>query len=319
MRLIVEAAAPIVRGFHLSKIGTSVFVLLVIVLVASSCSPTEPTVSPAEPTVSSAEADLTARQTAVQRRRLSEVVPVAVDEHVRVEAGDQVEVNESGRALLRFQDDLLVELFRDTEAVVSDARLEPGGFIFVRLKQTFGHTRTSLKSLADARVTLETDYATIRASGTEFLVCHGEALTCMVTLDGKAEVEAQGQTVVVPAGEATYILPGEPPQPAICAIDQEVNAWLDRKRGTEEVEPLGALVIGWPQEPCSSRPELPTATPLPPTETPTPVPPTDTPMPPTATRTRMPPTDTPLPPTATPTYIYIPPTDTPLPPTPTPR
>ena len=51
----------------------------------------------------------------------------------------------------------------------------------------------------------------------------------------------------------------------------------------------------------------PTATPIPPTETPARLPPTDTPVPPTATPTHTP---TPVPPTATPTH-----TSTPVPPT----
>jgi sulfatase modifying factor 1 len=317
MKLSVKAAAYIGHEFHLSKTVACLFVLWVIILGAGACSPTEPAVAPAEPAVPPAEADLTARRTAVQRHRESDVLPVGVDQHIPVQAGDRVEVNETGRAILRFQDRLLVELFRGTESVVSEARLEPGGFIFVRLKQAFGHTRTKVESLADARVTVETDYATIRAldTGTEFLVCHGEALTCMVTVEGEAEVEAQGQTVVVGAGEATYILPDEPPQPVLCADVGAVDEWLDRKRGTDEVEALGALVAGWPQEACSSLAELPADTPPPPEATPTSVQPTDAAPPPAAAPTAVPPAETPLPPAAT--YTPVSPADTPAPATPT--
>ena len=65
----------------------------------------------------------------------------------------------------------------------------------------------------------------------------------------------------------------------------------------------------------------PTATLVPPTATPTPIPPTDTPEPPTATPTPVPPPDTPEPPTDTPVPTDTPPepaTDTPTP-TPTPE
>jgi hypothetical protein len=237
------------------SISTKALVLVVIGLVLSSCVLLSVVLvaslrSPAEEPVLATEADLSARAREVQRRRLSEVVRVGVEEHVPVKAGDEIQIDRTGRALLRFPDLLQVELFRDTEVHLAEAQLEPGGSIFVRLKQAFGHTRTSVESVADARVELETDHATIRAVGTEFLVCHGEALTCMVALEGEAEVEAQGQTVVVRGGEATYVMAGEPPQPVICANVEDVNTWIDRKRGTQEIEPLGALVIGWPQEPC---------------------------------------------------------------------
>jgi formylglycine-generating enzyme required for sulfatase activity len=73
-----------------------------------------------------------------------------------------------------------------------------------------------------------------------------------VTLKGAALVEAQGQTVTVREGEATYIFPGEPPRPALCARMEEVTQWMDQKRGAEQVEPLGKIVAEWPQEPCSA-------------------------------------------------------------------
>jgi formylglycine-generating enzyme required for sulfatase activity len=199
----------------------------------------------------------------VDRVRLDRAVQVEVDQHLPVQEGDRIDVDETGRALLRFQDRLLMELFRNTGAIVSKVQLEPGDLVSVRLKQVHGHTRTQLESLAKARVTVETDYATIRALGTEFLVCHGQELTCMVTLQGEAEVEAQGQVVVVPAGESTYVLPGEPPKPPICTNQEDVNRWLDGIRGTAETGPLGALVAQWPQRPCATSSEpLPEASPV---------------------------------------------------------
>jgi formylglycine-generating enzyme required for sulfatase activity len=158
---------------------------------------------------------------------------------------------------MRFPDRLLVELFRNSETLLSEARLEPEGFIFVRLKQLSGHSRTKLDSIARARVSMDTDYATIRAveSGTEFVVCQSEKLTCMVTLNGQAEVEAQGEVVGVKAGEATYIFPGQPPQPAICAPLDEINQWQDQLRSTEDVPTLGQVVASWSQTPCSETPQ----------------------------------------------------------------
>ena len=103
MRLLARAAAYIGCEYHLSNTVACVFVLWAIVLGAGACSPTESASAPAEATVSPVEADLTARRTAVQRRRGSDVLPVGVDEHVPVQAGDQIDVNETGRALLSEQ------------------------------------------------------------------------------------------------------------------------------------------------------------------------------------------------------------------------
>jgi formylglycine-generating enzyme required for sulfatase activity len=112
-------------------------------------------------------------------------------------------------------------------------------------------------------VEVNTDYATIKAlvNNTDFVVCQGKELTCVATLSGEAQVEAQGEVVTIREGEATYVFPGQHPQPAICADVAVVQAWLDEERGTETPPPLGKLVMGWPQQPC--RREQPVATEVP--------------------------------------------------------
>jgi formylglycine-generating enzyme required for sulfatase activity len=216
-----------------------VFVLLVTGLITVGCAQSE--------AADASKADLQALETVVQRLRGDNSVELEkAATPVPIQENDKIAVEKEGRGLLTFPDLLKVEVFRDTEIRLSEAQLEPGGSIFIRLIQTFGHTRTELDKEAHARVTLETDHATIRALGTEFLVCHAPGvLTCMVTLEGETEVEAQGQVVTVRGGEAVYIFPDKPPEPPIRANIEEVRQWLDRKRGTEEVEALGELVLGW--------------------------------------------------------------------------
>jgi formylglycine-generating enzyme required for sulfatase activity len=206
-------------------------------------------------------------------RRLREGVEDKIlnkDESTDVRVRDQITVDENGRGILRFGDRLVVELFRGTGIQLDQARVEQSGFVFVNVKQSFGHTETELKSIAEARVNIETDHATITAltSGTKFLTCHGSALTCTVTLEGETEVEAQDEVIVVKAGQATYICPGQPPQPLISAHEDEVQDWLNRKRGTEPIEPLGALVATWQgtTSPCSSDSTAPPTVHLPPGE-----------------------------------------------------
>lgn len=231
--------------------------LLVFVLINTGCNALSAILpASAEPNTPPIQADVTALEVIVERLRDGNTVALQKQKSVDIQVNDQISVKEYGRGLLRFPDRLQVELFRDTDALLRETSMEPSGPIFVRLKQIFGHSRIELNSVADARITLETDYATITAldSNTEFLVCHAEALTCMVTVKGEVEVEAQGVAVHVKGGESTYIFPGHPPQPAICANLAEVEQWLNRKRGSEEVEALGQLVVGWPQEPCASTP-----------------------------------------------------------------
>ena len=254
--------------------GRLAWIALLIFLfsIATGCGPSAtpvPTIS--QPTVSPPLASLTAKEIIVRRfREGNPVAELQKDDEVDIQVDDRISVEEKGRGLLRFQDNLLVEIFHDTELHLSDARLEPEKFIFVRLQQIFGSTRVELNKEADARIRLETDYATIESvdaldSDTEIVVCHGEALTCMVTLAGEVEVEAEGQVVTVGAGEATYIFPGEPPSPAICADVDEIEKWMDQYRSAEEIPPLGALVAAWPQEPCTTTAitsTTPTAAPL---------------------------------------------------------
>jgi formylglycine-generating enzyme required for sulfatase activity len=232
-------------------------VLLLPVLAGTGCaaiSAADTTSSQA--TVSPTQADLTALETVVERLRAGNSLAIQQDDTVDIQANDRIAVDESGRGLLRFnQDRLLIEIFRDTELQVSEAQLDPEGFIFVRLSQTFGTTRAELNTLADARLKLETEYATITApdGDTELLVCHAKAVTCIAALEGTAEVEALGEVVTVNAGEATYVFPGEPPRPALCSNEGELTQWIEDKRDGEEVPPLGKVVSGWPQEPCQTQ------------------------------------------------------------------
>jgi sulfatase-modifying factor enzyme 1 len=253
--------------------------LLVPLLIGTGCAGAQTTETPEPPRV-----DLTALEIIVERVRDGTPFALQKDNSINIQANDRISVKEQGRGLLTLPDRLVIELFNHTNGLVREARLEPAGSIFVRFKLNVGHTRTELKSIAYARMRLETDYAIIKTleSNAEFLACHTGKLTCIVTLDGETEVEAGGRIVTVQAGEATYILPGQPPQQPICAKLEEVNRWMDSKRGADEIDPLGKLIMGWPQVPCgiaslSPAPvTAPPVIPLPPTATAPPVSPTAT-------------------------------------------
>jgi formylglycine-generating enzyme required for sulfatase activity len=231
-----------------------VALLLIPILVGTGC---DGLIGPASssPTAPSTETYLTAIKEVVERHRQNNSTKtLKQDEKVDIQVNDQVAVKDKGRGLLEFPDHLQVEILPGSELELGAAYLEEGGSIFVSLLQTFGHSHPKLQQEAHQRVEVVTDYAVIRATGTDFLVCHAPELTCLVTLEGETEVEAQGQVVTIKGGEATYILPGQPPKLPICADPEEVRRWLDQKRSGADVEPLGALVAGWPDQGCSASP-----------------------------------------------------------------
>jgi hypothetical protein len=205
---------------------------------------------------SSLQAALTAneRNVTVQDEGDTELT-LAKFETVNVPIGDRIILDEVGRGVLRFGDSNEVNLFGSTEIYLDELILESGGSTFARLKQIAGHIHLLLNEQSVARVTLETEDSTITTleQGTEFAVWFAPGkITCIAVQVGSIEVITQNKKAIFRGGEVTYYTPGQPPQPAICLLEDEFNEWLIQKRGPEEVQPLGQLVQSWPQEPCAS-------------------------------------------------------------------
>ncbi len=191
------------------------------------------------------------------------------DETIEIQVGDRITVGDSGRAMLRYETRLSVELFRGVQVTLAEIRQEPDERVFMRLYQDGGHIAVNLSQEARMLLRLENSISTLTplTGSTELLVCQNPAvLTCMAALEGQVEVSAQGEVVTLNPGEATYVLKGAAPEPAICARPEEIKALEDKMRGTEKVDPLSALVKSWPAENCAqaTRQALaPTQTPLP--------------------------------------------------------
>jgi formylglycine-generating enzyme required for sulfatase activity len=223
---------------------------------------TEPTATP--PPTSTPGASLETIEITVQRIRENNTVDVLKEEPpVDIQVDDQISVKEEGQGLLKFPDNLVVEILHGTGLTLQDATLERGKTIFAQLQQTSGTIRAKLNERRDARIKVETQFATITSvdavdavnsaveSVADFVVCHApDKVTCLVTVAGEVEVEALGQVISVPAGEATYIFPGRPPGRPICADMVQVETWLDKYRNGKEVPGLGKIVAEWPQLPC---------------------------------------------------------------------
>jgi formylglycine-generating enzyme required for sulfatase activity len=68
--------------------------------------------------------------------------------------------------------------------------------------------------------------------------------------------------VTMLAGEATYILEGQPPIPPVCIDQPAIRRWLDQMRSGEDVQTLGQIVAAREGQPCpATTADAPTATP----------------------------------------------------------
>jgi formylglycine-generating enzyme required for sulfatase activity len=232
-------------------VPTAVLIISLSILIGCTA-----TTSSSQPAVSPTQATLTALAIPVHVSGVNSTeTALKKDETVVIQVNDAIVAPENGHGVVRFGDRLVVDILRGTDFSLSDVKLEPGDALFAKLKQVKGHTRVSLRDNANARVRLETDFASITTlrPGTEYLVCHDPTLlTCLVVLKGEVEVVGQGKVVTVRGGEGTYILKDKPPFPPICAHIEDVNAWLDKQLGTGDVPALGELVAGWPQESCAA-------------------------------------------------------------------
>jgi len=175
-------------------------------------------------------------------------------ESAGIRVNDRIEVDQESRGILDFPNLLEVELFRNAQVRLVDVKQESGGSTFVRLNQLQGHVDVQLVENSLVRVTLETEIATINTleDGTEFLVCQAPGkLTCLKVLKGAVEITAQGKKQLIKDGEATYVLIGNPPKPAICAPNELFVAWKENMRNSADTQTISEIVASLPEQPCS--------------------------------------------------------------------
>jgi hypothetical protein len=165
--------------------------------------------------------------------------------------GDGVDVDEAGRALIRFADLLTVEVLRDGELVLEElAADEQSAFVTVLQKGGTLINDFDPRQEIDRRFTVRTAFAVIEATGTRFLVVReaNSPLEWVVGLDaaeGDLTVSAEGITKPVDNGVARWIAPIGEPSAGISADMDSVMDWL---RGIQEGEArreLGEVV--WSQ------------------------------------------------------------------------
>lgn len=199
-------------------------------------------------------------------------------------------------------------IFTVKESATRQGKLETA--LFLQEGRLWAHLTTDQPH----EFTVETGNAVAAVRDTHFSVRVAAGTTFLSVAAGQVELKAQGQSVVVAAGQQATAEPGQPPSPPESMSDEEWEQWAAEAEKVH-IEALDlALPTATPEPPTPTYTPTSTATPtVKPTAIPT-VTPTATP---TATATSVPPTATSTStPTHTPTATVTPtPTAVPGPPT----
>ena len=140
--------------------------------------------------------------------------PLPPGEVARLATGDAIDVDAQGRAQLRFEDYLLVHIFRDS-GLELESSVDPDAPPLAAYHLAAGTTFNTMtpESAAERRLTITAGEVVITALGTEFLVHHdaSSGATWVVVREGVVSVGANGREVVVREGQQTWVMAGRPP------------------------------------------------------------------------------------------------------------
>lgn len=240
--------------------------LLLLLLALIGCSsqtvptPTSPPTvqSVQSPATTTRDGTLTALRTAVRRVREGEQVEIERLHDLEVREGDQITLSDQGHGLLRFREDLVLELFRETQLGVIEAKHDANGFLVFRFGLDAGSMHIELNAQRDTRLELQTDVttATVTAAageGAEFITCYRPGTAaCLATIRGAVDVVVGDKSVTVSAGEAVYLLADMPLGEPICIVEDELLTWLEMARSGEQNRELHAVMSEWPQLGCDA-------------------------------------------------------------------
>ena len=179
---------------------------------------------------------------------------------VMVHVNDRIEVvkleeqNAQSHSILDFPNRVQVELFGNTEVLLTDMREAAEGASEITLNLTQGHVFVNLIDQTFTQVTVATPFSTIRTLeiNTELDVCHNEELTCVVVKRGAVEIQAQGTKEIVKAGAASYVLKDQGPVQSICASPAIFMQWEENFRRLANTLTLDKKVFQLQKTLCTS-------------------------------------------------------------------
>ncbi|RLT36956.1 MAG: hypothetical protein DWI57_14180 [Chloroflexi bacterium] len=198
--------------------------------------------------------------------------PLQPPDSARLQAGDGVQVDEGGRALLRFSDFLTVEVLRAGDLQVQQLALSEQSAlaVFGQNGGAFVNELTPGAGGVDRRVTVESDFAVITATGTRFMVVQeaNSPLEWVFGLDAGADdltVQAKNdpsrsRPIVKPveSGMARWIAPVGVPSAGVSYDTAAVESWLAAVERGESVPEVGEVL--WPHADARMSTDVMTAT-----------------------------------------------------------
>lgn len=175
-------------------------------------------------------------------------VALPAPDEIFLEVGAGIDVDETGRAILRFADLLTVEVLRDGELTIQQINIDDQAAV-VSVLQNGGALLNDFDpgEQIERRFTIETEFATITATGTRFLLASeaNSPLEWIVALEATEEdlqITADGVTKSVPAGMARWVAPVGEPSAGIEAQMGNVDAWLAQVQNGAAVAEVGEVV-----------------------------------------------------------------------------
>ena len=180
--------------------------------------------------------------------------PLPPSNSAQLFTGDGVDVDASGQAILRFSDFLSVEVLRDGDLVVKELDLadQSALAVFGQSAGAFVNDMTPSTEVIKRRVTIETDFAIITATGTRFMIAReaNSPLEWVFGLDaGADDLYVQAKNDPDPAnrkpvarGMARWIAPVGAPSAGIAYDTQKVDAWLKTMESGGKVPEVGTVL-----------------------------------------------------------------------------
>lgn len=180
--------------------------------------------------------------------------PVPAPRTAPVHVGDGVDVDEQGRAILRFGDLITADITRDGELRIqqlsADEQSAIANFVLVAGAALFDFNPD--EALQERILIVESEFengqiAVVQATGTRFLVVREEEapLGWVIGLDAAEDdlsITADGVTKPVPAGTARWVAPVGEPSPGIQADMRAVEEWLRKVRTGQPAREVGEVL-----------------------------------------------------------------------------
>jgi len=174
--------------------------------------------------------------------------PLPVAQQVPLEAGQNVSVDDEGRAILHFADLLTVELLQGAAVELQQLVLE--GPANVAVQQNGGTLIADLTLQPDTeqRLTVQTAFATVTAAGGARFAVVREANSPLEWIVGlqagqdELQVSSGGLTQPVVGGQARWVAPDDEPGPPI-ALTRGIEAWLSGIRNNAAQPELGEVLL----------------------------------------------------------------------------